>query len=90
MKFRTEEKLELHKVIQTILGECQKSQPMFPSLLSKKVCESNGLECTEDTFFNLMSNVVEYSLNEIINSNKDIKHSGKYKKDGNETQLKTI
>lgn len=56
---------------------------MFPPLLSKKVCESNGLECTEDTFFNLMSNVVEYSLNEIINSNKDIKHSGKYKKDGN-------
>lgn len=37
-----------------------------------------------------MSNVVEYSLNEIFNYNKDIKQTGKYKKDGNESQLKTV
>lgn len=77
-------------MIQTILSECQKSQPLFPPLLSKKICESNGLECSEDTFFSLMSNVVEQSLSEIINFNKDIKQIGKYKKDGNENQLRTV
>lgn len=66
-----------------MLSECQKTQPIFPALLSKKVCESNGLECTEDTFFSLMSNFVEYSLNDVLNFNKDIKSGGKYKKDGN-------
>lgn len=30
-----------------------------------------------------MSNVVEQSLSEIINFNKDIKQTGKYKKEGN-------
>lgn len=30
-----------------------------------------------------MSNFVEYSLNDVLNFNKDIKSGGKYKKDGN-------
>jgi hypothetical protein len=37
-----------------------------------------------------MSNIVEQSLSEIINFNKDIKQTGKYKKDGNENQLRTV
>ena len=37
-----------------------------------------------------MSNVVEHSLSEIINFNKDLKQTGKYKKDGSESQLKTV
>lgn len=37
-----------------------------------------------------MSNVVEYSLNDIVGFNKDVKQMGKYKKDGNESQLRTV
>lgn len=37
-----------------------------------------------------MSNVVEHSLSEIINFNKDVKQTGKYKKDITESQLKTV
>ena len=65
-KFVDSEELELSKVVQSLLILSKNSSPMFPAMWSKKICENSGLECNEDVFFNMISNVVDCKVEECV------------------------
>ena len=56
------EELDLHQAVKSLLVSSKNSTPFFPPMWSKKISENNGLECNDETFFNLISNVIDYKM----------------------------
>ena len=42
----------------------------MPQQITKKVCEDVGLNSNEQTFYKLLSNIVDYSLDDVVSSVK--------------------
>jgi len=61
-EYETKDEVQINKLVHSILIESSKSKGLIPDTLTKRVCESVGLECNDDSFFNLMGTLVEMSL----------------------------
>ena len=83
------EELELHQAVKSLLVSSKNSTPFFPPLWSKKITENCGVESNEDTFFNLISNVVDYKMDECVSFIKENALSGSSKKQAKELTIKT-
>lgn len=71
-EYEGKEPLQLERLIHSLLVESSKTKSLLPECLTRRVCENMGIECNEDTFFNLLGAMAEYSLNETIQSIRSV------------------
>ena len=65
----------------SILIESSKNKSVVPNCLSKRICESVGLESNDETFFNLLGSLAAYSLNSAVTDIKSNLKADKTKKE---------
>ena len=72
--------MHLDKLVHSILVESSRTKSIIPECLTKRVCESTGLECNEESFFNLLGAMAEMSLSTILEEIKAVGEASKNKK----------
>jgi hypothetical protein len=79
-EYEGKEQIQLDKLVHSILIESSRTKSLIPECLTKRVCESIGLECNEESFFNLMGAMVEMTLNSTLEDLKSLGEVSKNKK----------
>lgn len=80
----------MNEIVKTLLISSKNSAPYFPPQFSKKLCEEEGVECNENVFFQLISNIVDYKLDECVKTVKSNLVGGASKKQTKDITFKTI
>ena len=79
-EYENKEQIQLDKLVHSILVESSRTKSIIPECLTKRVCESTGLECNEEGFFNLLGAMAEMSLNSVLQEIKTVGETSKNKK----------
>jgi hypothetical protein len=73
--------VQLSKLVHSILVESSKQKSIIPNSLTKRICESIGLESNDDIFFNLLGSLAGFTLNGTVEDIKDNLKANKSKKE---------
>lgn len=79
-EYEAKEQLQLDQLVHSILVESSRTKSIIPECLTKRVCESIGLECNEESFFNLMGAMAEFTLSSMLEDMKSLGEVSKNKK----------
>jgi hypothetical protein len=80
-EYESKDDLELSKLVHSILVESSKSKGLIPNTLTKRICETVGVESNDEVFFNLLGMLAEFSLNSMATEVKNVLKVNKGKKD---------